>query len=600
MHKKNKKNKKIFWILLAIAIFLSLLIGKVSYTMSVQRKVPSLVRVNQNLAVRGNIFSSDNFKIARSIKLFKASINTKSLDPDKKELFIKLFSIYSHIPEQKIREKINSQKQKGYLVLSNKIDQRAAKDLKELAVKLRSLSVFQRDDTNNILYGLDIHERGEQRQYPYKDTLTPVIGFMRTNNNSGKQRVNGIKGLEKQFNKELNDMTNGILKGERDIRNYIIFNKNSQITQREDGQDIHLTIPLRLQKNIELMLDRYKEKLGAYEIIASVMDSKTGKILSLASSNRYDPTKLKQSDIPHTNVNAIEYNFEPGSVIKPIALALAIDLNKVNDTELFFAYNKGKKNSKGEYPRGKFKVGKWRIGDDHNFKKNYLNLEDIFIYSSNIGTATIANRLSAEEFYYGYRDFGLSLPTGIDLPYEKRGIIHKLYQYRAGEKKGNLNIFKTTDSYGQGITTTFIQVMKAYSTFNNDGKIVTPYIVSRDNVPPPKQIISKKTADKIKYLLHRTVEKGTGSKAQIEGLTIGGKTGTANIVEDGKYQRKYMSSFFGYVNDKNNSYTIGVTVNDPISKGKYWYYYYASHSAVPVFKEVTKILLKLNYLKINK
>ncbi|MEA3314968.1 MAG: penicillin-binding protein 2 [Campylobacterota bacterium] len=568
--------------------------------MTVQRKVPSLIRVNQNLAVRGNIYSSDNFKIARSIKIFQASINTKSLDPKKKELFIKLFSIYSHIPENKIRKRINNQKRKGYLVLSHRIDQRSAKDIKELAVKLRSLSVFKRDDTRNILYGLDIHEIGEQRQYPYKDALTPVIGFMRTNNNSGKQRVNGIKGLEKEFNEELNDMTNGILKGERDIRNYIIFNKNSEIIQREDGKDIHLTIPLRLQKNIELMLDRYKKKLGAYEIIASVMDSRTGKVLSLASSNRYDPTRLKPTDIQHTNVNAIEYNFEPGSVIKPISLALAIEKNKIDDNELLFAYNKGKKNSKGEYRKGKIKVGRWRIGDDHNFKKNYINLEDIFIYSSNIGTATIANRLSAEEFYYGFKDFGLSIPTGIDLPYEKRGLIHKIYQYRAGEDKGTLNIFKTTDSYGQGMTSTFIQVLKAYSTFNNNGKIVTPYIVKKNNLKPPKQIISQRTANKIKKLLIKTVQQGTGTKAKIEGLEVGGKTGTANIVEKGRYQRKYMSSFFGFVNDKQNRYTIGITVNDPISRGKYWYYYYASHSAVPVFKEVTKILLKLNYLKLDK
>jgi cell division protein FtsI (penicillin-binding protein 3) len=274
--------------------------------------------------------------------------------------------------------------------------------------------------------------------------------------------------------------------------------------------------------------------------------------------------------------------------------------NKIEPNELFYAYNKGKANSKGEFPHGKYKVGKWKIGDDHNFKKHYLTLEDIVIYSSNIGTAVIANRLSAEQFYNGYKSFGLSLKTGIDLPYEKSGLIHKLYQYKAGEKQGKLNIFKTTDSYGQGITATFMQVLKAYSVFNNDGKIVTPYIVNKTNNLDFPQVISKKIANQMKQLLITTVQKGTGVKAKIDGLIVGGKTGTANIVEHGRYQRKYMSSFFGFVNDKNHKYTIGVTVNDPVHTGKNWYYYYASHSAVPVFKEIAKILVKLNYLKLEK
>ena len=182
------------------------------------------------------------------------------------------------------------------------------------------------------------------------------------------------------------------------------------------------------------------------------------------------------------------------------------------------------------------------------------------------------------------------------MPYEHKGLIHKLYEYRAGEDKGKDNVYKTTDSYGQGITATFIQVLKAYSTFNNDGKIVTPYIVNKNTDIKSPQIISKSTANKVKQLLIKTVEAGTGKKAQIDGLEVGGKTGTANIVVNKRYQRKYMSSFFGFVNDDKNKYTIGVTVNDPVNTGKHWYYYYASNSAVPVFREITKILVKLNYL----
>ncbi|MEA1913967.1 MAG: penicillin-binding transpeptidase domain-containing protein, partial [Campylobacterota bacterium] len=159
-------------------------------------------------------------------------------------------------------------------------------------------------------------------------------------------------------------------------------------------------------------------------------------------------------------------------------------------------------------------------------------------------------------------------------------------------------------------TSTFMQVLKAYTAFNNNGKVVTPQIVSKiisgnqivnteQNIVPV-QIIKKDTANKMKKLLVKTVEKGTGKSAKIEGLEIGGKTGTANIARRGAYQKKYISSFFGFANDQKKKYTIGVSVNNPISTGKHWYYYYASHSAVPVFKELIETMVKLNYLEPKK
>lgn len=604
MSKKFSQQKQMprikkFLILISLifAAFIILIIS-VYGTIKDDRDLPSLQTSKMDLAVRGNIYSADNFKIGTSRKIFSASIDTRSLDKNKIDLFLTLFSLYSDISKEDLRKKIKSKN--GFLLISDQIDQRTAKNLKLLAFKLRRLGVFVPITLNGVerLYGLDIFESGEERVYPYHDAMTPILGFMKTNNNqAGKIRVNGVDGIEKKYNEKLNNMQNGVLKGEKDILSYIIFNKDSQIIQRKDGDDLVLSIPLKLQRNIELMLDRYKEKLGAKEILVAVMESDTGKILSLASSNRYDPNNIRQEDVPNLKINATWFAFEPGSVIKPISIALALDHDKIKEDELFFAYNKGNKNSKSEYPRGKYSIGRFVIGDDHQFEKHYLTLEDIFIFSSNIGTLMIANRLSAEEFYNGFKNFGLSVKSGIDLPNESSGVIHKLYQYKAGEDKGKDNIFKATDSYGQGITTNFIQVLRAYSTFNNGGKIVTPYIAANVQTPSPQQIISVQTADKIKDLLIKTVEKGTGTKAQIEGLEVGGKTGTANIAERGAYQRKYMSSFFGFVNDENNKYTIGVTVREPINTGKYWYYYYASHSAVPVFRETAKILTKLKYLK---
>jgi cell division protein FtsI (penicillin-binding protein 3) len=282
-----------------------------------------------------------------------------------------------------------------------------------------------------------------------------------------------------------------------------------------------------------------------------------------------------------------------------------MDKNRIKKDELFNAYNNGKLNSKGEYPRGKYKLGRFTIGDDHEFTKHYLTVDDIFIYSSNIGTLQLAQRLSGKEMYEGLKSFGITEKTQIDLPYEKVGVMPTIRQFSAGEDKGEDNVFKATISYGQGMTATFMQMLKAYSAFNNNGIIVTPKIVQSLSVndkkvsladDTQKRVISKKTANEIKRLLVKTITKGTGVNAQVEGIEVGGKTGTAQIARHGKYQDIYISSFFGFANDKNKKYTIGVTVINPISTEKYWYYHYASWSAVPVFKEVVNNLVKLNYL----
>lgn len=607
---KDNKIKKIVILFFFILFLLVILIISVFDTMNSSRRLPSLESSKKELSVRGDIISADNFKITTSKKIYKASIDTRYLDENKTDLFIKLFSIYSNIPYKRIEKKLEeAKKEPGNLVLSYNIDSKTAKNLKELAFKLRKLNVFipLQTDSGKILRGLSINESGEKRTYSYEDTLTPVVGYItKYESQEDKTKVKGIKGLEKKFDTILNNSKDGILSGKRDVLSYISFNRNSVIKQRIDGANLILNIPLKLQKNNEMIIDMHKKKLEADEIIVSVMESKTGKILSLASSNRFNPEKIYQKDIPSLNVNAIEYQFEPGSVIKPITIALVLDKNRIKKNELLFAYNtKGNPNSKGEFPRGQYKLGRFTIKDDHKFTKHYLTLDDILIYSSNIGTLQFAQRLSGPEFYEGMKRFGFTRSTGIDLPYEKKGQMPKIWQFSANDKKNEDNVFKATVSYGQGITSTFMQVLKAYSVFNNNGIEVTPKILShieldgeqyKEDRLKDKRIVSEKTAQEIKRLLIKTVDEGTGSAAKIEGLEIGGKTGTAQIARGGKYLKEYISSFFGFVNDGENSYTIGVTVMNPLSTGKYWYYHYASWSAVPVFKEIVNNLVKLNYL----
>ena len=608
---KVDKTKKIVILFSFIFLCLSILFFSVFRTITEKRHMPSLKGEKTELSVRGNIISSDNFKIASSKKVYKAMIDTRHLDPLKEELFLNLFSVYSGVDYKILKDKlIEGKKEPGSIVLTYDIDSRSAKNLKELAFKLIQFDVFTSRQVNGskILRGLTISESGEKRTFSYNDTLTPVVGYIsKFESESGKTKVNGIKGLERNYNKVLNQSKDGILQGDRDVLSYISFDKNSTIRKRVDGATLNLNIPLKLQKNNELTLDVYKKKLSAEEIIVSIMENKTGKIITMASSNRFNPDNIGKDDIKSLNVNAIEYQFEPGSVMKPISIAMAMDKNLIKKNENFYAFNEGNRNGAGEFPKGAYKIGRFTIKDDHEFAKHNLSVDDIVMYSSNIGTLQIAQKLSGPEFYEGMRKFGFTRKTGIDLPYEKKGVMPKLWQFSAGDKDKRDNVFKATVSFGQGITSTFIQLIKAYSTFNNNGYMITPRIVSHltydnNSYKPyddkPEQVISKQTADEIKRLLIRTVEDGTGKSAKISGLEIGGKTGTAQIARGGQYLKKYISSFFGFVNDgNNNSYTIGVTVFDPISTGTHWYYHYAASSAVPVFKEIVQNLVKLNYLQ---
>lgn len=609
-HNTTKINIKLWYLISSIFFFMLMMfiyLLNIYDIATTDIKLPSKEYGKKDIAVRGSIITADDFKIAKSVQVYKVIIDTRFLDPNKQELFVTLFSIYTNINMYILRDKIENQIQKGRLVLAYNIDSRTQANLNQLKKKLLALKVFiPLQKKSSFIIGMDISISGDKRIYPYEKSLTPLTGYIKKYETSKDlTRLNGVKGVEKFYNKELNDITNGLIEGSKDIGGDIILNKKSHIVQKTNGKSIKLNIPLKLQQNIEFMLDIYKKKFEAKEIIVSVMESTTGKILSLATSNRYNPKKILQDEVGYLNLSAIEHQFEPGSIIKPITMALIFDKDKVKENELIDAFNKGKRNKNGFYPRGRYKIDRHTIGDDHRFKKRYITPTDTIVYSSNIGILQLAQRLSGVEFRDGFKSFGLSLKTNIDLPYEKRGIIHSLKQYQAYEDRPNKdNVYKATDSYGQGITSTFMQVLKAYSVFNNDGYIVTPQIVSQiinatnnkiENIKTKefKKVISKQSAQNIKKMLIKTVQEGTGIATKINGLEIGGKTGTSQIARKGKYQREYISSFFGFANDKVSKYTIGVTVFEPSYK-----YHYASQSAVPIFKDIVNILVKQVYLKV--
>ncbi len=583
MQKHKQKNAKIPFLFFLLLLGFLIFIGTLLYWAQIDRRLPRLYNKDIDSALRGNIISKDNYTVASSKKLYKAVVDTRNINPDKEELFLKLYSLYSGEKIKNIKRSIRSYF--GTVVLSYKIDAITAQHLRELARKLYRLGVFvsYEDKKSGItfLHGLNIVESGEYRVYNYKDILTPVVGYVRKYEKDEITKVYGVKGLEKEYNNILNPVQDGIIKGSKDIAGNIILNGYSKIVSRIDGSNLHLNISLKLQKIVESILDNYKKKLQAKEIVACVMDSKTGKILMLASSNRYNPSNIKKSQYGNLNVTAVEFAYEPGSVLKPVIFSLLLEENKVNPYELVRIYG------------GKYKIGKKIIRDSHKFE--WLSAEDVIVHSSNVGISQLAQRLNYVDYYNGLKKFGFTKKSGIDLPYEHLGVIPKIYELKS-------EIYKAVTAYGYGIEATFIQLLKAYNVFNNNGREVKPTILNyyQDaygrkyfiDTTGYKQIIPVVVAKRMQKILIKTVQKGTGVATKIDGLQIGGKTGTSHIAEHGKYVNLYNSSFYGFANDKTHHYTIGVLVREPKKR----YYYYASLTAVPVFKKIVEELVEEGYL----
>ncbi len=576
-----------FIIFILIVIFMNAIFN----TIDSGRKLPPSTSTIHNRALRGSIISNDEYSIAKSDKTYTAAIYTQSLKKGKKSLFIKLFSIYSNIDVDEIKKRFldkDGKPKRGRVVLSKSIDASTAIYLKQLNSKLRELKVFQRVKNSRgieILYGLSIAENGEKRKYPLGDTLTPAIGYIKNVQIDGYSRVIGVKGLEKRYEKYLSDKKDGIVKGLRDVSGMIIRNGSSSREFRKDGYSLHLSINMGLQKRVEYILDTMQASIEAKEIVAIVMESKSGRVLAIASSQRYNPEHITKDDIPKLNPKFTEYSYEPGSVIKPITLAIAIELGKVTPNSWFDTHN------------GRMRISrKFKISDDDPFAS--LNATDIIVHSSNIGITQIGWMLTGKQLYDGLKKFGLAQKSGIDLSMESIGSI------RSAKMLEN-RVNRATQSYGYGMKATLIQLVKAHNVFNNDGVIVTPHLVDYlesddgkryvlDDINSSYRVISKTTADKIQNILKQVVKRGTGAAAKTPGLILGGKTGTAHIAEHGHYVRRYHSSFIGFANDNSgHKYEIGVLVIEAQKYRKY----FASKSAVPAFKMIVDALVDLGYLE---
>ncbi len=569
----NSKASKILGLFVIFALAFLIFLARVFDIATSDRFQTSAIKKEIDTPLRGEIVSADGFKAAISQKTYSVAVNPENIKPDQFDLFVKLFCVYSGANEKELRAMLVGDKR---VILLDNIDGRSARNFRQLSASLDKMKIFtpKRVGGKYFRYGLEVFENEFLRNYSYADLFQPALGYVRA------EDMQGLVGLEHYYEKYISADKAGFIQGYKDVGGNLILNTKLDRTLRSDGLNLKLNVIFKLQKQIEQVLDRYKPTLEAEEIMACVMESKTGKILALASSNRYTPYNVAKDAISSMMINPVQYVYEPGSTLKPIVFSILLESGKLNQFEIINGFN------------GQMRIGTKVITDEH--KAASMTAEDAIVFSSNIGMAQMAQRLGSDEYVDGLRKFGFGKKSGVDISYELKGDL-------PNKAALSTEIYKATVSYGYGMRANFMQIMAAYNVFNNDGIYITPKIANsiyadgfEQKIAPDevRQVISEATAAKMRSILKKVVEKGTGTAAKIEGLELGGKTGTAHIAKNGVYVKNFNSSFFGFANDGHSKYTIGVLVVDPKKA------HFASATAVPIFKEIVLKLSKDELLKI--
>lgn len=412
-----------------------------------------------------------------------------------------------------------------------------------------------------------------KRYYPYKEMLSHVIGYVGIDNQ-------GLSGIELLYDKYLKG-TDGGIKYYSDGKG-LRLNMSEVYDKPVSGNNIALTIDVRVQEAIERELDNVVTKYNPENALIMVMNPNTGEIIAMSSRPNFDPNNYQSYDIEAINRNLpIWMSYEPGSTFKIITLVSAINEGKVN---LFTdTYYDG-----GSISVENAKIKCWKAGG--HGAETFLNVVE---NSCNPGFVVLGQRLGTELLYDYLNKFGFGEKTGIDLNGEAKGIMFSL------DKMGPVET--ATTSFGQGISVTPIQQIRGVSAAVNGGNLYTPYIVrsiseSETNemivLNKPKlvrQVISEETSNLVRYALESVVANGTGKNAYIENYRVGGKTGTAQKVSNGRYMvGNYILSFIGIFPADKPDYVVYVAVNNPKGVTQY-----GGTVAAPIAKNVLLSLIDI-------
>jgi cell division protein FtsI/penicillin-binding protein 2 len=418
------------------------------------------------------------------------------------------------------------------------------------------------------------------RYYPAGKLAAQVVGFASLGERGGA----GGYGIEAALDAQLRGQT-GTLSQEKDANGRWISLSDRSIVRAENGDSVVLTLDRVMQYETEKILQDSVDRYQADRATAIVMDPKTGNILSMATSPQFDPNNYsKEEDYAIFLNGAVSSAYEPGSIMKPITVAIGIEAGKVSSLTEYV--------DTGSVTEAGYTI---RNAEDKVYGRSSM----IKVLDESINTGVIyVEKLVGNAVFGDYlRRFGFGERTGIALPAELPGNLKNLQNPR-----GTINFF--TASFGQGITATPIQMVTAYAVLANRGRLLQPNIIDKviradgseiQNAPVTvRQVVSEETSRLMGEMLRSVVVNGHGKRADVPGYLVGGKTGTAQVAKSGsKGYEESMSigSFVGYAPLNDPQFVVLVKLDNP--KNVEW----AESSAAPTFGQIMKFLLE--YAKIK-
>lgn len=608
--KTNNANRFIFVFFIFLAFLFVILIAKLLWIQIVQSEELTIAALNQLTKTevinsnRGIIY--DRNKKEMAINITKCNVfydmdylkerkdESESDFKNRKEKLYdedaKTISDVTGIDYDEIRSKMEGDK---VVRLATNIERGKAQELKDLRLQIIKENKEKKDNKKSNLIPMSIDDV-TRRLYPFNNLASYVIGFTNDENV-------GQYGIEASFDEELSGISGKNVSLKDNASNKIPLTDEETYAPKE-GYSVVLSIDSNIQQFAETAALHAKKENMADKVSIIVQDTMTGEILAMATKDDYNlndpraPLNEKQEeewdklseeekmDILYDNWRDFNVNdqYEPGSTFKLITAAAAIEENTAQPDSQYVC-------------NGAMVMGNSRLTCTSH-TRGRKTLAKAIEESCNMTMIQVGQELGAEKFLKYIKAFGFGKKTGIELYGESIGIVPKSYK---DISKVNL----ATMSYGHSIAVSPIQLINAVSAISNGGFLNKPSlikeivdangnVIERKRPELRRRVISEETSEKMKMMMRRVVEKGTGKRAQVPGYIVGGKSGTANIATPTGYLEAYNSSFVGVAPLNDPRLTVLVVVNNP--KGGIL----GSVVAAPVVQEV--LAKSLNYMKIQK
>jgi len=405
-----------------------------------------------------------------------------------------------------------------------------------------------------------IYQRKEyKRKYPEGEAAAHVVGFTNVEDK-------GQEGMELTFNKELAGKA-GSRRVIKDRLGRVVEGVGEQVPPVE-GQDIQLSVDSKVQffayQKLRDAVTARKAKAGS----VVVLDAITGEVLALANYPSYVPDKRQNLTGEQLRNRAMTDTFEPGSTMKPITVAMALEAGRVKPQTLI------------ETGPGRFNIGGFTISDTHNY--GTLTVEGVIQKSSNVGALKIAQKMSPHEMWDTYTALGYGQKPQIEFPGAVTGRLRPWKNWRPVEQ--------ATMSYGYGLSASLFQMAHSYTSFAHDGQIIPATMLKSSEPAVGIQVFSAENARAVRRMLQMAAAPGgTGQLAQTVGYSVGGKSGTAHKqVGKGYASNKYRAWFTGMAPIESPRIIVAVMIDEP-SDGQY----YGGLAAAPVFSEVVQQTLRM-------